>query len=219
MAYDLYVITDEQIGRGRSHTELARMALLGGADIIQLRDKRMDAASLYRTATEILAMTRDAGACFIMNDRLDIALATGADGVHLGQQDMPISEARRIVPRDFIIGSSVGSVDEAIQAEISGADYLALSPVFATTSKDDAGCGHGLSTLGAIRAATRLPLVAIGGITWENIGSVIGAGADGAAVISAVVGEEDVAAAAAELKRQIAVAKNPGRTPPVLQKV
>ena len=211
MAYDLYVITDEQIGRGRSHTALAEMALRGGADIIQLRDKRMDSTSLYRTATEIVALTRDAGACFIMNDRLDLALAAGADGVHLGQQDMPIAEARRIVPRNFIIGSSVGSVEEAIEAEISGANYLALSPIFATTSKDDAGCGHGLSTLGAIRAATRLPLVAIGGITRENIGSVIGAGADGAAVISAVVGEDDVAAAAAELKRKIAAAKYPGR--------
>lgn len=219
MAYDLYVITDEQIGRGRSHTELTEMALLGGADIIQLRDKKMDSASLYRTAQEMLALTRAAGACFIMNDRLDIALATGADGVHLGQQDMPISEARRIVPRDFIIGCSVGSVEDAIQAEISGADYLALSPIFSTTSKDDAGCGHGLSTLSAIRAATRLPLVAIGGITRENIGSVIASGADGAAVISAVVGEEDVATAAAELKRLITAAKSPSRTPAVVQKV
>lgn len=219
MAYDLYVITDVQIGRGRSHTILAEMALQGGADIIQLRDKRMDPASLYRTAQEIFALTRAAGACFIMNDRLDIALATGADGVHLGQQDMPISEARRIVPRDFIIGCSVGSVEEAIQAEISGADYLALSPVFATTSKDDAGEGHGLSTLGAIRAATRLPLVAIGGITWENIGSVITSGADGAAVISAVVGEEDVASAAAELKRQITAAKSPSKSSAIVQKV
>lgn len=219
MGYDLYVITDEQIGRGRSHTALAELALRGGADIIQLRDKRMDAASLFRTATEILALTRDAGACFIINDRLDIALAAGADGVHLGQQDMPVAKARRIVPRNFIIGASVGSVEEAIQAEISGADYLALSPVFSTTSKDDAGDGHGLMTLSAIRAVTQLPLVAIGGITRENIGSVIGSGADGAAVISAVVGEDDVTAAAAELKQMITAAKKVGRIPAVVEKV
>lgn len=219
MAYDLYVITDEMIGRGRSHTKLAELALLGGADVIQLRDKEMDSASLFRTATEILALTADAGACFIMNDRLDLALAAGADGVHLGQQDMPVAEARRIAPRDFIIGCSVGSVEEAVHAEISGADYLALSPIFATTSKDDAGDGHGLMMLGAIRAATRLPVVAIGGITRENIGSVIGAGADGAAVISAVIAEEDVISAARELKRLIAEAKSPVRRNASPQKV
>lgn len=207
MAYDLYVITDEKIGLSRPHTELAELALLGGADCIQLRDKELSGSALYRSASVIRSLTEDAGALFIMNDRLDIALASGADGVHLGQSDLPVSEARKIVPREFIIGASVGSVEEAIKAERAGADYLALSPTFSTRSKDDAGDGHGLLTLRELSASTRLPVIAIGGITRYNLGSVIAAGAEGVAVISAVVGERDVTRAAAELKTLILAAK------------
>jgi thiamine-phosphate pyrophosphorylase len=211
MGYDLYVITDEGIGRGRSHAELARRAVAGGADVIQLRDKALSCRDLLGAAVAIREITRDAGALFIVNDRLDVALAAGADGVHLGENDLPIGEARRLAPPGFIIGASVGSVATAVSAEAEGADYVALSPTFATGSKDDAGPGHGLAMLSAVRAAVALPLVAIGGITAGNVGEVIAAGADGVAVISAVVGKDDVTAAARDIRNRIAAAKARGR--------
>ncbi len=207
MAYDLYVITDEQIGHGLSHAELARRAVAGGADTIQLRDKRLSGRDLLIVASAIREVTRDAGALFIVNDRLDVALAAGADGVHLGESDLPIEHARRIAPPGFIIGASVGSVATAVRAGAAGADYVALSPTFSTASKDDAGPGHGLAMLSAIRSAVSLPLVAIGGITPGNVADVIAAGADGIAVISAVVGEDDVTAAARDLRTRITAAK------------
>ncbi|WP_214020079.1 thiamine phosphate synthase [Methanoculleus sp.] len=207
MAYDLYVITDEGLGRGLSHAELARRAVAGGADAIQLRDKRLSGRDFLRAASAVREITRDAGALFIVNDRLDVALAAGADGVHLGESDLPVGEARRLAPPGFIIGASVGSVATAVRAGAEGADYVALSPTFSTASKDDAGPGHGLAVLSAVRAAVSLPLVAIGGITAGNVSDVIAAGADGVAVMSAVVGQEDVTAAARDLRSRIAAAK------------
>ncbi len=211
MAYDLYVITDEGQGRGLSHAELARRAVAGGADVIQLRDKRLSGRDLLAAAVAVRDITLDAGALFIVNDRLDVALAAGADGVHLGESDLPVGEARRLAPPGFIIGASVGSVAAAVRAGAKGADYVALSPTFSTTSKDDAGAGHGLAVLSAVRAAVSLPLVAIGGITPGNVSDVIAAGADGVAVISAVVGQDDITAAARDLRSRIAAAKAGGR--------
>lgn len=211
MAYDLYVITDGEIGRGRSHAELARLAVTGGADAVQLRDKKLSGRELFVTAVTVRRITRDAGALFIVNDRLDVALAAGADGAHLGENDLPIEEARRLAPPGFIIGASVSSVVTATRAAAVGADYVALSPTFATGSKDDAGPGHGLTMLTEIRQAISIPLIAIGGITAENVGDVIAAGADGVAVISAVVGKADVTAAARDLRGRIVAAKMRGR--------
>jgi thiamine-phosphate pyrophosphorylase len=131
-----------------------------------------------------------------VNDRPDVALSCGADGVHLGQGDLACRVARRIVPPDFVIGISVGSVSGACDAERDGADYVALSPVFGTGSKQDAGPGHGLAMLREIRAAVSIPVIAIGGIGQENAGAVIDAGADGIAVISAVAGAPDITGAA-----------------------
>lgn len=207
MAYDLYVITDEEIGRGRTHTELTRLAVTGGADAVQLRDKRLSGRELFVTAIAVRRITRDAGALFIVNDRLDVALAAGADGVHLGENDLPVEEARRLAPPGFIIGASVSSAATAARAAAAGADYVALSPTFATGSKDDAGPGYGLTVLAEIRRAISIPLVAIGGITIENVGDVIAAGADGVAVISAVIGKADVTTAARDLRGRIAGAK------------
>lgn len=207
MGYDLYVITDETVGRGRSHAELATQAVDGGADVIQLRDKRLPAPDLLEAATAIRKITRDSGALFIMNDHLDLALRVGADGVHLGAADIPLPEARSLSPPSFIIGASVGSVAGALRAEAAGADYVALSPTFATGSKSDAGPGFGLFVLSAIRAAVSVPLIAIGGINAGNVADVIAAGADGVAVISAVVGVDDLTAAARDLRARIAAAK------------
>ncbi|MDD1685180.1 MAG: thiamine phosphate synthase [Methanoregula sp.] len=196
----LYVITDETIAGGRLHTRIARHAVLGGADIIQLRDKGRSCAELITVGREIAAITKQGGAVFIINDRLDVAITCGADGVHLGQDDMPVSTARQLAPDGFIIGVSVGTVAEAVEAERGGADYIALSPTFSTASKDDAGPGHGLARLAAIKRAVSVPVIAIGGINRQNVRDVIAAGADGIAVISAVIASPDITAAARELK-------------------
>lgn len=207
MGYDLYVITDETVGRGRSHAELAAQAVAGGADVIQLREKRLPARDLLDVATAVRKITRDFGALFIVNDHLDLALRAGADGVHLGATDLPVSEARSLAPPGFIIGASVDSAAGAVRAEAAGADYVALSPTFATGSKADAGPGLGLSLLSVVRAAVSIPLIAIGGINAGNVADVIAAGADGVAVISAVVGADDVTAAARDLRARIAAVK------------
>jgi thiamine-phosphate pyrophosphorylase len=200
MNFDLYVITDETVAGGRSHAEIAQLAVCGGADIIQLRDKGMSCAGLTAVGREIAAITREAGAVFIVNDRLDVAMACGADGVHLGQEDLRVSTTRQLSPPGFVIGVSVGTVEEALQAEEEGADYLALSPTFATASKEDAGPGLGLGRLREVRHAVSIPVIAIGGINRSNVRDVIAAGADGIAVISAVAASPDIRAAARQLK-------------------
>ncbi|MFA4876033.1 MAG: thiamine phosphate synthase [Methanoregula sp.] len=207
MRYDLYVITDEQISGGRSHAMIAQMAVLGGADVIQLRDKSRGCLELIRVGREIRRITRDAKAGFIVNDRLDVALACGADGVHLGQGDLTPAVARQLAPPGFIIGVSVGSRDEAALAEKEGADYVALSPTFSTGSKADAGPGHGCARLAEIAACVSIPVIAIGGISNGNIPEVMRAGAAGIAVISAVVAQPDITAAARQLFAIVAAEK------------
>jgi thiamine-phosphate pyrophosphorylase len=207
MDYDLYVITDETIAGGRSHAEIARQAVLGGAGIIQLRDKTRSCKDLVTVGREIAAITRKVGAVLIVNDRLDVAMACGADGVHLGQDDMRVGTARQLAPPGFIIGISVGTVGEAAEAEREGADYVALSPAFPTTSKDNAGPGHGLDRLREIRRMVSVPVIAIGGINRQNVWHVIAAGADGIAVISAVVARTDITTAARELKELVRESK------------
>ena len=207
MKFDLYVITDEAIAGGRSHTSIARLAVAGGADVIQLRDKMQGSADLIRVGREIREITRDAGAGFIVNDRLDIALACGADGVHLGQGDISPVVARQLAPPGFIIGVSVGCLSEARRAEQDGADYVALSPTFSTGSKPDAGAGHGCGMLAEICRSVSIPVIAIGGIGPENIPAVIHAGATGIAVISAVVAQPDITAAARGLAATVAEEK------------
>jgi thiamine-phosphate pyrophosphorylase len=203
MKYELYVITDEAIAGGLPHAEIARRAIAGGADVIQLREKECGCRDLSRIGRTLCEITRKTGTLFIVNDRLDVALACGADGVHLGQDDIRVGVARQIAPPGFIIGVSVGTVDEAVMAEQAGADYLALSPVFSTASKNNAGTGRGLGVLREIRRNVSVPVIAIGGINRDNVCDVIAAGADGVAVISVVVGSPDITAAARELKKLV----------------
>jgi thiamine-phosphate pyrophosphorylase len=203
MQYELYVVTDRTIGRGRSHGIQAAAALEGGADVIQLRDKDMSGRELLITAREICKLTEETGALSIINDRLDVALAAKASGVHLGQSDLPVGAAKAIAPSGFIIGVSVATLEEAQQAEREGADYVALSPVFDTRTKNDAGPGHGLAILRTMRRELNVPVLAIGGIGLNNVRDVFNAGADGVAVISAVIGKDDIAAATADLKSHI----------------
>jgi thiamine-phosphate pyrophosphorylase len=203
MPFDLYIITDEDISPGRTHAEIAELSIAGGADAIQLRDKSCSSRELVRIGRTLRGITHRSSTLFIVNDRLDVALACGADGVHLGQGDMRCDVARQIAPPGFIIGVSVTTVEEACRAVREGADYVALSPVFSTGSKQDAGPGLGPGMLREIRQNVPVLVIAIGGITRDNMREVIAAGADGVAVISAVVGAKDITAAARDLKNLI----------------
>lgn len=207
MEYGLYVITDERLSKGLTHVEIARRAIAGGADVIQLRDKTCDCAYFRSCADDIRHIANEADVPFIVNDRLDVALQSHADGVHLGQGDIPLKFARRMAPKNFIIGISAGTLREALDAERDGADYIGLGPVFPTASKDDAGEACGLGLLREVKSRVSVPVVAIGGIGPRNATDVIAAGADGLAVISAVVSQEDVTAAARRLKDIISAAK------------
>ena len=208
MPYSLYVITDPALSLGRLHADVAALAVAGGADVIQLRDKFATGRDLLAAAEAIRTITASAGALFIVNDRLDIALASGADGVHLGQDDLPVQAARKIAP-DLIIGVSVGSVGEGVRAVADGADYVALSPLFSTPSKVDAGRGCGLDLLTTLCGELTVPVLAIGGINPSNVQQVIRAGAAGVAVISAVVSQPEIPLAVSGLKSLILEAKNP----------
>lgn len=200
----LYVITDEELSGGRSHIEIAEAAIMGGADVIQLRDKTASSRKLYEIATQIKKLTEETGVQFILNDRLDIALAVNADGLHVGQDDLPAPVTRKFLGPDKILGVSAINVAEAIQAEKDGADYLGVGPVFeARGTKADAGEPKGLQLIKDIRQRCSLPIVAIGGINHTNILSVMEAGSQGAAVISAVVSAADITHATQALKDQI----------------
>jgi thiamine-phosphate pyrophosphorylase len=202
--WTLYIITDEELSKGRSHLEISEASIKGGADVIQLRDKTASSHKLFETAIQIRKITEKAGVQFIVNDRLDIALAANADGLHVGQDDLPALVARRFLGPDKILGASAKSIEEAIRAEKDGADYLGVGPIFeARGTKADAGKPKGLQLIKDIHQKCLLPIVAIGGINLKNISSVIEAGAQCAAVISAVVSAPDLSNAVQSLKDQI----------------
>ena len=205
--YDLCVITRAVPHLGRGHLDIARAALAGGARFLQFRDKHMTTRELVETAGELRKLTRQYGAVLVVNDRVDVALAAGADGVHLGPEDMPVAAAWRLLGPGTIIGASAATVESARAAEAAGADYLGVGPIFATGSKADAGEAIGLGPMQQLRVAVALPLLAVGGITAGNVSQVIRAGVDGVAVVSAVSDADDMAAAAAELLQRIASAR------------
>jgi len=194
----LYVIFDPAVAPGGDEVQIARAALDGGARLIQLRDKTREKGLQLPVAEALQALCRERGALFIVNDHVDLALAADADGVHLGQKDMPIDEARPIVGPDRIIGVSTNNVQEALAAQEAGADYVAVGSIFPTATKLDTRSAN-LERLRQVEIAVHVPVVAIGGINASNISAVVDAGAQAAAVISAVCGAEDPAAAAREL--------------------
>lgn len=201
---DLYVITDSSLSKGKEDWEVAELAYKGGAEVVQLRMKNASGKEMLEQAVKIQKLADEMNRVFIVNDRVDIALAAGADGVHLGQDDIPLSCAREILGDDPIIGISVSNEREAVEAYKNGADYIAIGSVFDTSTKDDAGGGIGLDAIINVRKAVPdIPLVAIGGINLGNIKDVIRAGADSAAVISAVVSKDDIRKAAHELRDAI----------------
>jgi thiamine-phosphate pyrophosphorylase len=201
--YSVYLVTDRALAGGRSLGSVVRAALDGGVGVVQIREKNLSSRAFYETAIEIVRLARPMGRAVIVNDRLDIAMACGADGVHLGQTDLPCGEARRLGGSGLIVGISVGTEAEAVAAERAGADYLGISPVFATPTKPDAPEPAGLAGLRRIRSAVRLPLVAIGGIHAGNAADAIRAGADGVAVVSAVMAASDPRAAVAALMKAV----------------
>lgn len=199
----LHVLTDTGLQRRFSHIELAEMAIAGGAEAIQYRQKQGSTREMIETASRIYELCRRAGVTFIVNDRIDVAIASNADGVHLGQDDFPIHLARKILGRDRIIGGSAGNIDEAVKCVDEGADYIGFGPVFQTSSKEDAGPAAGLEGMTAILKEVDLPVIAIGGINQANAPLLNGAGAYGVAVISAVCCVEDPASATRMLKEAL----------------
>lgn len=183
----VYPITDTSVA-GLSHTEQVKRLLEGGATIIQLREKQIEARSFFEDAVAALRLTRAAGAKLIINDRVDIALAAQADGVHLGQTDMPVEAARRLLGANSIIGFSTHTLEQARVALNLTIDYLAFGPIYPTATKQNPDAVTGLSDLVRVKSlAGKLLVVAIGGINFENVREVMAAGADSVAVISAVL--------------------------------
>ncbi|HSF29703.1 MAG TPA: thiamine phosphate synthase [Candidatus Tectomicrobia bacterium] len=196
---DLYVVTDRHQTGGRPLRAVVEAALRGGARVFQLREKDLTPRDLYPLALEMRQLTRAYGAHLLINDRIDIALAVDADGVHLTTVSLPTNIARQILGPDRLIGISTHNLAEAQAAAEGGADFLVFGPVFFTPSKAPYGQPVGLEALRAVRAKVDRPILAIGGITKANLDQVLAAGADGIAVISAVISAADPAAATQEL--------------------
>lgn len=203
----LYVVTDEHLSRGRPTAEIVRAAIRGGARAIQVRGKELPLREQAAIGRALRAITREAGVLFIVNDRADLALALDADGVHVGQDDLPADLARRVVGPDRLVGVSTATVEEAVPARDAGADYLGVGAIFSTATKFDAGAPTGPDLIRVIGAAVALPIVGIGGINRHNAAEVIAAGAAGVAVVSAVVAADDPEAAARDLRRRIDAAR------------
>ena len=199
----LYVITDETLIEGKKHKNIAEKALKGGAKIIQLRDKKCSDLYFFKTARRIKELCDKYNATFIVNDRVHIAMAVEADGVNIGQNDLPLTVVRKLLGPDKIIGVTVKSVEDALLAEKQGADYLGVGPVFSTQTKLDAGCVIGPDFIKELKETVKIPIAAIGGINDKNIEKVVEAGSDMICVISAVVCAEDTEKATMDLVSKI----------------
>jgi thiamine-phosphate pyrophosphorylase len=213
MRLDLYLVTDPELSGARPLLQIVAAAMGGGVTVVQLRDKKAFPRELLLVGAEIRRITRQQDASFIVNDRADLALALGADGVHVGPADLPPLEARRLMPPPLRVGVSVGGVAEALSAERAGADYLGAGPVFSTLTKRDAGAPIGLEGVAAIAASVAIPVVGIGGIDEENAASVIAAGARGVAVISAIIAAEDPEARARQILARVREALSRRKNP------
>jgi thiamine-phosphate pyrophosphorylase len=187
----LHVLTDTVLQTRFSHSDLARLALRGGADTIQLRQKTGTTREMIRIAVLMKQLCSDYDIPLIVNDRVDVAIAAEADGVHLGQDDFPIPLARELLGQERIIGASASDINEGRKCLEEGADYIGFGPVYPTTSKDDAGAVKGLDTLTQIAEAVSAPIIAIGGISSNRVSEILQAGAHGIAVISSVCCQED----------------------------
>jgi thiamine-phosphate pyrophosphorylase len=189
----LYAILDTSFCKDRSPAAILNDLLKGGAKIIQLRAKELPSGEFFALAKQARQLTREAGALFIVNDRADIALASAADGFHLGQDDLPLAAARKILGREKIIGISTHDLTQAREAEAAGADYIGFGPIFGSTTKATGYTARGLDMLREIRTAVKIPIVAIGGINEQNVAEVWKSGADAAAIISDLLAADNIA--------------------------
>jgi thiamine-phosphate pyrophosphorylase len=204
---DLYLVADRELSQGRPITDIVKAAAEGGVTLVQLREKGATTREYLEIATDVKQILKPYGIPLIINDRLDIALAVEADGVHLGQNDMPYEIARKIMGSEAIIGISVESVEDAREAEKYDADYLGLSPIFSTPTKTDVSHELGLEGIREIRKISKHNLVGIGRMNAETAGEAIKAGVDGIAVVSAICSAEDPKKAASDLRAIIDTAK------------
>lgn len=202
--WSVYLVTDNGLRGERPLEEVVRASIRGGAGVVQYRDKHSSTRMLVTTAALLRDICRQAGACFLLNDRIDVALAVDADGVHLGQDDMPLRSARKLLGPERCIGITVHNLEELKQAEADGADYLSAAPVFATTTKPDHQQPLGFEGVKQLALAARKPLVAIGGIDHTNAAGVIGSGANGVCVVSAVMAAVDPEQATRALRAIVA---------------
>ena len=198
----LYAVTDRHwLAEGEPLSHAVRQALEGGATLIQIREKTLDEAAFEAEARELQALCREFNVPFIVNDNVELALRIGADGIHVGQEDMEAGRVREMLGPDRILGVSAQTVEDALRAEAAGADYLGVGAVFPTGSKDDAvDVPH--ETLKAICEAVSIPVVAIGGITYENTDRLKDSGIAGISVISAIFGQKEIAAATRKLREK-----------------
>ncbi|HTN44061.1 MAG TPA: thiamine phosphate synthase [Nitrospiria bacterium] len=200
VASGLTLILDHDSLAGRSLTDVAAQAMAGGVESLQYRAKNLSKRDAYYHALQLRALSRRSGVTFLINDWVDLALAVGADGVHLGQDDLPLSAARSLLGPDRIIGISAHVLEQATEAEAGGADYLGIGPVFSSITKQDRpplGC----EMLRRFREQVRIPIVAIGGISPRNVRQVMTTGVDGVAVVSAILSQSDVKRATADLEK------------------
>jgi thiamine-phosphate pyrophosphorylase len=187
----LHVLTDTALQSRFSHSELAGLAIRGGADTIQYRQKSGSTREMIRIAAQMKQVCSDHGVPLIVNDRVDVAIAAKADGVHLGQDDFPIPLARELLGQEMIIGASASNMEEVEKCLLDGADYVGFGPVYPTTSKDDAGLVKGVASLVQVAKAVPVPIIAIGGISLDNVSEILETGIHGIAVISSVCCQED----------------------------
>lgn len=190
--YTLYLVTDRGILKGRDIFKATEDAIKGGVTLLQLREKDISTLDFYNIALKMKIISKHYNVPLIINDRLDIALAVDADGLHIGQDDMPIEIARKLLGENKLLGYSVANAEQAIYGEKNGADYLGAGPVYPTGSKSDAGKPIGIDGLKIIRNSVSIPIVGIGGISLSNISEVKSSGIDGISLISAILGNDDI---------------------------
>jgi thiamine-phosphate pyrophosphorylase len=213
--YSLYLVTDAELSRGRSLREIVTEAIRGGVTVVQYREKRAGTRRMIAEAQELCDLCRTYHIPVIINDRIDVALAVDAEGVHVGQEDMPAGLARKLIGPGRILGVSVENAAQARLAAAEGADYVGAGPIFATPTKPDASSPIGVEGLEEITRTCLLPVVAIGGVNATNVAAMIGAGAAGLAVVSAIVCAKSVEGAARELQQKIEEARRaPGNLAP-----
>lgn len=199
----LYCITAERLSKGRGNLEVVRAMLSGGAKIIQYREKNMPMLRQYRQCLEIRKMTADAGALFLIDDHADLAVAVGADGVHVGQDDLPVAKVREVAGEEMLVGLSTHNPEQAREAAALGADYIDVGPLFETHTKEDVCAPVGTAYLDDVVKNIALPFVAIGGIKTSNLETVLAHGAKCVALVSGVVGAEDISRTVEELRKKI----------------